>query len=60
MGNNDCIFPYLQSRLSNRNWCFPEAKEVNAVIEKSHENYAAVDVKKYYSKFDVAVEVVMG
>jgi len=30
-------------------------KEVAAVIEKFREKYGASDVKKYYSKFDVAV-----
>ena len=32
-----------------------EAKTVKAVIEKFREKYGAGDVKKYYSKFDVAV-----
>jgi deazaflavin-dependent oxidoreductase (nitroreductase family) len=32
-----------------------EAKAVNSVIEKFREKYGAKDVKKYYSKFDVAV-----
>ena len=32
-----------------------EAKPVNSVIEKFREKYGAKDVKKYYSKFDVAV-----
>src|SRR5713226_9430732 len=31
-----------------------EAKAVNSVIEKFREKYGAKDVKKYYSKFDVA------
>jgi deazaflavin-dependent oxidoreductase (nitroreductase family) len=30
-------------------------KEVSSVIEKFREKYGAGDVKKYYSKFDVAV-----
>jgi deazaflavin-dependent oxidoreductase (nitroreductase family) len=34
-------------------------KEVSAVIEKFREKYGAGDVKKYYSKFDVAVVVSM-
>ncbi|MGA8149600.1 MAG: nitroreductase/quinone reductase family protein [Terriglobales bacterium] len=34
-----------------------EAKAVKAVIEKFREKYGASDVKKYYSKFDVAVAV---
>jgi hypothetical protein len=37
-----------------------DAKAVNSVIEKFHEKYGAKDVKKYYSKFDVAVVVDMG
>ena len=32
-------------------------KAVNAVVENFREKYGASDVKKYYSKFDVAVEV---
>ena len=32
-----------------------EAKAVKSVIEKFREKYGAEDVKKYYSKFDVAV-----
>ena len=31
-----------------------DAKAVNSVIEKFREKYGAKDVKKYYSKFDVA------
>jgi len=31
------------------------AKSVKSVIEKFREKYGASDVKKYYSKFDVAV-----
>ena len=34
-----------------------DAKAVNSVIEKFREKYGAADVKKYYSKFDVAVVV---
>ena len=34
-----------------------EAKAVKAVVEKLCEKYGAKDVKKYYSKFDVAVVV---
>jgi hypothetical protein len=30
---------------------------VSSVIEKFHDKYTARDVKKYYSKFDVAVVV---
>ena len=33
-----------------------EANEVKSVIEKFREKYGAGDVKKYYSKFDVAVQ----
>ena len=36
-----------------------EAKTVKSVIEKSREKYSAKDVKKYYSKFDVAVLVTL-
>ena len=32
-----------------------DAAELTAVIEKFREKYGAGDVKKYYSKFDVAV-----
>jgi deazaflavin-dependent oxidoreductase (nitroreductase family) len=32
-------------------------KDVKAVVEKFREKYGARDVKKYYSKFDVAVLV---
>ena len=34
-----------------------EAKAVKSVVEKFREKYGAGDVKKYYSKFDVAVVV---
>jgi len=34
-----------------------DAKAVKSVIEKFREKYGAKDVKKYYSKFDVAVLV---
>ncbi|MGO9083823.1 MAG: nitroreductase/quinone reductase family protein [Candidatus Sulfotelmatobacter sp.] len=34
-----------------------ETKGVKSVIEKFREKYGAEDVKKYYSKFDVAVVV---
>jgi len=33
------------------------AKRVASVVEKFRNKYGAGDVKKYYSKFDVAVEV---
>jgi deazaflavin-dependent oxidoreductase (nitroreductase family) len=33
------------------------AKAVKSVVEKFREKYGAKDVKKYYSKFDVAVRV---
>ena len=32
-----------------------DGKQVSAVVEKFREKYGATDVKKYYSKFDVAV-----
>jgi hypothetical protein len=34
-----------------------DAKSVKSVIETFREKYGANDVKKYYSKFDVAVRV---
>jgi len=34
-----------------------DAKVVKSVVEKFREKYGAKDVKKYYSKFDVAVLV---
>ena len=34
-----------------------DAKAVKSVVEKFREKYGAKDVKKYYSKFDVAVVV---
>ena len=37
-----------------------DAKTVNSVIEKFREKYGAADMKKYYSKFDVAVVVETG
>ncbi len=36
-----------------------DAKQVASVIEKFRAKYGAGDVKKYYSKFDVAVEAEM-
>ena len=36
-----------------------DAAKVKSVIEKFREKYGAADVKKYYSKFDVAVEAEM-
>jgi deazaflavin-dependent oxidoreductase (nitroreductase family) len=36
-----------------------DAKQVSSVIEKFRGKYGASDVKKYYSKFDVAVLVQM-
>ena len=32
-----------------------DAKQVSSVVEKFRDKYGAKDVKKYYSKFDVAV-----
>ena len=37
-----------------------DAKAVKSVVEKCRERYGASDVKKYYSKFDVAVGVELG
>lgn len=37
-----------------------DTKLVKSVVEKFREKYGAKDVKKYYSKFDVAVLVVLG
>lgn len=37
-----------------------DAKQVFAVVEKFRAKYGAGDVKKYYSKFDVAVVAAMG
>ena len=37
-----------------------DAKTVKLVVEKFREKYGAEDVKKYYSKFDVAVLVEVG
>ena len=36
------------------------AEAVSSVVEKFREKYGATDVKKYYSKFDVAVVVELG
>jgi deazaflavin-dependent oxidoreductase (nitroreductase family) len=36
------------------------AKAVSSIVEKFCEKYGAKDVKKYYSKFDVAVVVEVG
>ena len=36
-----------------------DAKQVSSVVEKFRSKYGANDVKKYYSKFDVAVLVQM-
>jgi len=37
-----------------------DTKTVKSVMEKFREKYGAKDVKKYYSKFDVAVSVELG
>jgi deazaflavin-dependent oxidoreductase (nitroreductase family) len=37
-----------------------EAKAVKSVVEKFRQKYGARDVKKYYSKFDVAVAAEKG
>ena len=34
-----------------------DKKQVSSIVEKFREKYGAGDVKKYYSKFDVAVVV---
>jgi len=34
-----------------------DARTVKSVVDKFREKYGAGDVKKYYSKFDVAVRV---
>ena len=36
-----------------------DPKQVSSVVEKFREKYGKADVKKYYSKFDVAVRVDM-
>lgn len=36
-----------------------DAKDVSSVVEKFRKKYGASDVKKYYSKLDVAVLVLM-
>jgi deazaflavin-dependent oxidoreductase (nitroreductase family) len=36
-----------------------DAKRVSSVVEKFRDKYGADDVKKYYSKFDVAVHAQM-
>jgi deazaflavin-dependent oxidoreductase (nitroreductase family) len=36
-----------------------DAKQVSSVVEKFREKYGAGDVKKYYSKLDVAVAIEM-
>jgi deazaflavin-dependent oxidoreductase (nitroreductase family) len=36
-----------------------DAKRVASVVEKFRHKYGAGDVKKYYSKFDVAVELTL-
>ena len=36
-----------------------DAKQVSSTVEKFRKKYGAGDVKKYYSKFDVAVAVQM-
>jgi len=36
------------------------AEAISSAVEKFREKYGAEDVKKYYSKFDVAVVVELG
>jgi hypothetical protein len=43
------VFPSSQSKRSR------DAKGASSVVEKFRDKYGASDVKKYYSKFDVAV-----
>ena len=37
-----------------------EAKAVKSVVEKFREKYGTGDVKKYHSKFDVAIVIELG
>jgi deazaflavin-dependent oxidoreductase (nitroreductase family) len=37
-----------------------DAKQVSSIVEKFRDKYGAGEVKKYYSKFDVAVLVRLG
>ena len=37
-----------------------DAKKISSIVEKFRERYGASDVKKYYSKFDVAVLAEIG
>jgi len=37
-----------------------DAKAVKSVVEKFREKYGTSDVKKYYSKFDVAIVIELG
>jgi deazaflavin-dependent oxidoreductase (nitroreductase family) len=37
-----------------------DAKQVSSVVEKFRQKYGVGEVKKYYSKFDVAVRVPLG
>ena len=37
-----------------------DADAVNSVVERFREKYGSEDVKKYYSKFDVAVKLELG
>jgi hypothetical protein len=39
---------------------FTDTKQVSSVVEKFRAKYGAGDVKKYYSKFDVAVVAQIG
>ena len=39
---------------------FTDTKQVSSVVEKFRAKYGASDVKKYYSKFDVAVVAQIG
>jgi len=37
-----------------------DSDHVKSIIEKFRKKYSAADVKRYYSKFDVAVEAALG
>jgi len=43
-----------------RSMVITDPKAVTTVVEKFREKHGAADVKKYYSNFDVAVEVNVG
>ena len=56
--NETCTASYVDARgveAEFRGKPITDAKAVKSVVEKFREKYGAKDVKKYYSKFDVAV-----